>query len=97
MGRSGCLELKKVVASPCSLETHQQRGGSLNTIQTPSTSVLLGEEVNMAGDKKSCKHQQLAGNTFFGTYTYFSTIGKPNKEIPKNVVAHGRKFWPPKT
>lgn len=27
MGRTGCLELEKVVTSPCSLGAHQPRGG----------------------------------------------------------------------
>ena len=53
----------------------------------------------MGEDKKSCwtcKYQQLAGGTFFGTCTYFSTIGRPNMEIPANVVDEGCKFWTPK-
>jgi len=41
----------------------------------------------------TCKYQQLAGNTFFGICTYFSTIGRPNKEIPRDIVDEGCKFW----
>lgn len=51
-------------------------------------------------EKKSCwtcKYQQIAGNNFFGTCTYFSKIGRPNKDIPRNIVDEGCKFWIPKS
>jgi|GEM_PF-1632974 len=68
--------------------------------KSKTESVQLAEEMDMAEEKKSCwtcEYQQLAGNTFFGICTYFSTIGRPNKEIPRNVVDESCKFWIPKS
>jgi hypothetical protein len=47
----------------------------------------------------TCAYQKIGGPTFLGVCTYFSTIGKPNKDIPPGVVDVGCKQWkarPPK-
>ncbi len=43
-----------------------------------------------------CDYQQIGGETFLGMCTYFSAIGKPNKEIPPQIVDEGCKHWRPK-
>jgi hypothetical protein len=46
-----------------------------------------------------CEYQQIGGRTFLGICTYFTTIGKPNQDIPPKVVDVGCKLWkekPPK-
>jgi hypothetical protein len=45
----------------------------------------------------TCGHQQIGGPTFLGLCTYFATVGKPNKEIPPNMVNVGCKQWIPRT
>jgi len=50
----------------------------------------------MTDEEKSCwncDYQQIGGNTFLGLCTYFTTIGKKNKEIPPSVVDQGCKCW----
>ncbi len=44
----------------------------------------------------SCDYQQIGGNSFLGVCTFFSRVGKPNKEIPANVVDDGCKHWAPR-
>jgi hypothetical protein len=48
-------------------------------------------------DKKqscwNCKFQEIIGDTFLVICTYFSTIGKSNKDITPTVVDKGCKFW----
>ncbi len=41
----------------------------------------------------NCKFQKIGGDTFLGVCTYFSTIGKENKDITTPVVDKGCKFW----
>ena len=41
----------------------------------------------------SCSHQQIGGDSFLGLCTFFSRVGKPNKEIPATVVDVGCKHW----
>lgn len=45
----------------------------------------------------TCGYQQIGGPTFLGLCTYFASVGKPNKEIPPNMVDVGCKQWIPKT
>ncbi len=50
----------------------------------------------MSDEKQSCWNcmfQQIGGDTFLGICTYFSTIGKSNKDITPTVVDKGCKFW----
>lgn len=44
----------------------------------------------------NCAYQQIGGDSFLGMCTFFSHIGKPNKEVPANVVDVGCKQWAPK-
>lgn len=41
----------------------------------------------------NCGFQQIGGPTFLGICTYFSTVGKPNKNIPPDMVDVGCKQW----
>ena len=41
----------------------------------------------------NCDYQQIGGNTFLGLCTYFTTVGKENKEIPTAIVDQGCKYW----
>ena len=42
----------------------------------------------------TCGYQRNSGHkTFLGVCTYFSTVGKQDKDIPPNVVDNGCKQW----
>lgn len=41
----------------------------------------------------TCEFQKIGSSTFLGVCTYFSTVGKPNKDIPPNLVDVGCKYW----
>lgn len=41
----------------------------------------------------NCDYQQIGGDTFLGICTYFSTVGKENKDIPSAIVDKGCKYW----
>lgn len=44
-----------------------------------------------------CAYQQIGGDSFLGMCTFFSRVGKANKEIPANVVDVGCKQWAPRS
>lgn len=41
----------------------------------------------------SCKFQQMGGDNFFGNCLYFESIGKEKKEIPKDIIDVGCRFY----
>ena len=41
----------------------------------------------------TCAYQKLGGDTFLGVCTYFSTVGRENKEIPPHIVDIACQFW----
>jgi hypothetical protein len=41
----------------------------------------------------NCAYQQIGGDSFLGMCTFFSHVGKPNKEIPANIADVGCKQW----
>lgn len=41
----------------------------------------------------TCEFQKIGGPTFLGVCTFFATVGKPNKDIPPQMVDVGCKYW----